>query len=79
MAVKTIKRQKKVFIDMRTAFGRIKRDTGEKITSKSFAEEYGICAITVSTWANEAPKVIRILHDFLKKHNLKFEDLVKKE
>jgi hypothetical protein len=79
MAEKKIARKKKVFIDMKMAFAKIKRGTGEKITYKSFAEENDIHPITLLAWSKEAPKVVGVLYEFLKTHNMKFEELVKKE
>ena len=79
MCKRKVTREKKVFIDMKTAFSKIKRETGERITSKSFAEKKQIHPITVLAWGKEAPRVVAILWEFLNEYDMKFEDLVKKE
>jgi antitoxin component HigA of HigAB toxin-antitoxin module len=75
--VKTTSRKKKVYIDTKGVFAKIKRETGEKITAKSFCEDYGFSAPTITQWNKEAPNTIAVVYHFLKKHNLQFEDLVK--
>lgn len=70
-------RKKKVYIDTKGAFAKIKRETGEKVTAKSFCDEYGFSQPTITQWNKEAPNNISVIYHFLRKHNLKFEDLVK--
>ena len=70
-------RKKKVYIDTKGVFSKIKRETGEKITAKSFCEDYGFSTPTITKWNREAPNTISVIYHFLRKHNLQFEDLVK--
>lgn len=79
MATAKKSKKKKVYIDTRGVFAKIKRETGKKITAKSFCEEYGFSTPTITKWNSEAPNTISVLYVFLKQHNLKFEDLVKCE
>lgn len=70
-------RKKKVYIDTKGAFSKIKRETGEKVTAKSFCEDYGYTAPTITKWNQEAPKNIAVFFHFLRKYNLQLEDMVK--
>jgi hypothetical protein len=70
-------RKKKVYIDTKGVFSKIKRETGEKITAKSFCKDYGFSQPTITRWNKEAPETISVIYHFLKKYNLQFDDLVK--
>ena len=70
-------RRKRVYIDTKGAFAKIKRETGEKVTAKSFCGDYEYSTPTITKWNEEAPNNISVIHHFLKKYNLQWDDLVK--
>lgn len=74
----TAKNKKKVYIDTKGAFSKLRRERGIKVTGLSFAEEFGMSSITVTDWNKEAPKAVRVIFEFLEKYDLEFKDLVKK-
>ncbi len=70
-------RKKKVYIDTKGAFAKIKRETGEKVTAKSFCADYGYSTPTITQWNEEAPNNISVIYHFMKKYNLNLDDLIK--
>lgn len=78
MAQKVVKKKKKVFIDTKGVFARISRETGDKITAKSFCEEFDVSSVTITAWNKEAPSAVKILYEFMKKYSVGFDELVKK-
>ncbi len=70
-------RKKKVYIDTKGAFAKIKRETGEKVTAKSFCADYGYSTPTITQWNEEAPNNITVIYHFMKKYNLNLDDLIK--
>ena len=70
-------RKKRVYIDTKGAFAKIKRETGEKVTAKSFCADYGYSQPTITQWNEEAPNNISVIYHFMKKYNLNLDDILK--
>lgn len=68
---------KKVFIDLKSTFALVTKKTGKKMNGVAFAKQFDVSSVTLNAWSHEAPRVVEILHKYLKEHDLKFEDLVK--
>ena len=53
------------------------REKGEGVDLKTFSKSIGYSELGLRKLRTKAPKVVSIIYQLLKEHDLKFEDLVK--
>ena len=68
---------KDVYIDFPSTLLKIGAETGKKKLLGSVHKECGVSIVIVKQWETKAPNVLSVICAYMKKYNLKFEDLVK--